>query len=122
MGIALSEIGEGLREATGDGSGASLRCVYLPLSPAGSGHPPHRFITPSRGRFCHLFELKDPWWPVFCVYNRFHKYSSITSCATCSTLIRCSICRRSISYTPFSTLPTGAVAPNATTSRGVVQH
>src|SRR5215210_3512368 len=25
-----------------DGSGASLRCVCLPLSPAGSGHPPHR--------------------------------------------------------------------------------
>jgi hypothetical protein len=22
----------------------------LPLSPAGSGHPPHRFITPSRIR------------------------------------------------------------------------
>jgi hypothetical protein len=28
--------------------GASLGCVCLPLSPAGSGPSPHRFITPSR--------------------------------------------------------------------------
>src|SRR5215217_7434555 len=48
VGIALSAIGEGLREAARDFGGASLRCVCLPLSPAGSGHPPHRFITPSR--------------------------------------------------------------------------
>src|SRR5215208_4216763 len=47
VGIALSAIGEGLREAARDFGGASLRCVCLPLSPAGSGHPPHRFITPS---------------------------------------------------------------------------
>src|SRR5215211_5060327 len=50
LGIALSAIGEGLREAARDFGGASLRCVCLPLSPAGSGHPPHRFITPSRRR------------------------------------------------------------------------
>src|SRR5215217_8401800 len=48
VGIALSAIGEGLREAARDFGGASLRCVCLPLSPAGSGHPPHRFITPSK--------------------------------------------------------------------------
>src|SRR5829696_8491634 len=46
--IALSAIGEGLREAARDFGGASLRCVCLPLSPAGSGHPHHRFITPSK--------------------------------------------------------------------------
>src|SRR4029453_16955518 len=51
VGIALSAIGEGLREAARDFGGASLRCVCLPLSPAGSGHPPHRFITPSIGLF-----------------------------------------------------------------------
>src|SRR5215208_2088408 len=51
VGIALSAIGEGLREAARDFGGASLRCVCLPLSPAGSGHPPHRFITPSSGGF-----------------------------------------------------------------------
>src|SRR5215207_1926085 len=50
VGIALSAIGEGLREAARDFGGASLRCVCLPLSPAGSGHPHHRFITPSRGK------------------------------------------------------------------------
>src|SRR5215218_6478644 len=48
VGIALSAIGEGLREAARDFGGASLRCVCLPLSPAGSGHPPHKFITSSR--------------------------------------------------------------------------
>src|SRR5215212_8425182 len=48
MGIAFSAIGEGLREAARDFGWASLRGVCLPLSPAGSGHPPHRFITPSR--------------------------------------------------------------------------
>src|SRR5215218_1503982 len=53
VGIALSAIGEGLREAARDFGGASLRCVCLPLSPAGSGHPPHRFITPSK---YHLFD------------------------------------------------------------------
>src|SRR5215207_11329777 len=50
VGIALSAIGEGLREAARDFGGASLRCVCLPLSPAGSGHPHHRFITPSNDR------------------------------------------------------------------------
>src|SRR5215217_2022206 len=55
VGIALSAIGEGLREAARDFGGASLRCVCLPLSPAGSGHPPHRFITPSKpGEAEHL--------------------------------------------------------------------
>src|SRR5215207_4061708 len=47
VGIALSAIGEGLREAARDFGGATLRCVCLPLSTAGSGHPPHRFLTPS---------------------------------------------------------------------------
>src|SRR5215211_308799 len=40
-----------------------------------------------RSRFCYLLELKDLWWPVFCAYDRFHLYSSIAVCATCSTLI-----------------------------------
>src|SRR5215211_2271076 len=51
VGIALSTIGEGLREAARDFGGASRRCVCLPLSPAGSGHPPHKFITPSKEAF-----------------------------------------------------------------------
>src|SRR5215204_3904426 len=47
VGIALSAIGEGLREAARDGGRASLRCVCLPVSPAGSGHPRRRSITRS---------------------------------------------------------------------------
>src|SRR5919112_1592305 len=53
------------------------------------------FIIP-RGRFCYLFELKNVWWSVSCVYDRFHTYSSIAVCATCSTLIGCSFCGRCI--------------------------
>ena len=48
MGIALSAVGEGLREATRDGGGASFRRVCMPLPPAGDRHTRHRFITASK--------------------------------------------------------------------------
>jgi hypothetical protein len=48
-------------------------------------------------------------------------FFSIAVCATCSTLIRCSICRSCISCTPFPTLLWRVVALNATTSRGAMQ-
>ena len=60
VGIALSAIGEGLREAARDFGGASLRCVCLPLSPAGSGHPPHKFITPSNQRSASTVFTPEP--------------------------------------------------------------
>ena len=63
MGIALSAIGEGLREAARDFGGASLRCVCLPLSPPGSGHPPHRFITRSREITLSHATLSDAYLP-----------------------------------------------------------
>src|SRR5215208_5277195 len=66
VGIALSAIGEGLREAARDFGGASLRCVCLPLSAAGSGHPPHKFITPSRLDFSHLSQTGWSRSPPIC--------------------------------------------------------
>ena len=50
VGIALSAVGEGLREAARDGGGVALRRIRLPFPPAGSRHPQPRFITHSRGR------------------------------------------------------------------------
>src|SRR4028119_2094776 len=61
------------------------------------------FIVP-RGRFCHLLETKNPWWSVFCVYDRFHKYPFINS--LCHLLNADSVfdCRRRIPRAPVPTL------------------
>src|SRR5918999_1710010 len=48
MGLALSAIGEGLREAARDARGVAPRRIRLPLSPEGGRNSPHRFITRSR--------------------------------------------------------------------------
>jgi hypothetical protein len=29
---------------------------------------------------CYLIELKDLWWSIFCVYDRFHTFSSKAVC------------------------------------------
>jgi transposase len=50
MGIALSTLGEGLREAAYHFGGVALCRLRLPLSPAGDRHSHHGFITRSRLR------------------------------------------------------------------------
>src|SRR5215213_5149922 len=48
MGIALSAVGEGLREAARHFGGVALRRLRLPLPPAGGRHSQRGFITRSR--------------------------------------------------------------------------
>src|SRR5215204_7037739 len=48
MGIALSAVGEGLREAARHFGGVALCRVRLPLPPAGGRHSQRGFITRSR--------------------------------------------------------------------------
>jgi transposase len=50
-GIALSTLGEGLREAIRHFGGVALRRLSLPLSPAGDRHFHHGFITRSSERW-----------------------------------------------------------------------
>src|SRR5829696_2342028 len=62
MGIALSAVGEGLREAARHFGGVALCRVCLPLPPAGDRHPRRGFITRSR-RLRRLLSRPTPCRP-----------------------------------------------------------
>ena len=67
MGIALSAVGEGLREAARDGGGVAL----CRIRPAGSRHPQPRFVTRSRVHgFCAVLPAR---WGLHRQYSHLYR-------------------------------------------------
>src|SRR5215212_4058071 len=66
MGIALSAVGEGLREAARHFGGVALRRLRLPLPPAGGRHSQRGFITRSK----RVTRILDSWYfPYSSLFN-----------------------------------------------------